>query len=81
MTAIVSVSKLVRESIDRAKACPREGCRAGKARHHYACKAHWFELPETTREKISRGIRADKVLWLEGHREALAFWRGEAPAP
>lgn len=74
MTHVVSVSRIVRESFEKERECPRPGCRERKSPRHYACKHHWFELPQAIRDKITRGMASDKILWLEAHQEARKFW-------
>jgi len=54
--------------------CPKPGCKNNIPRTMYACKPHWFELPQKIRNKIWKGYKESFTLWSHADKEAKEYW-------
>jgi hypothetical protein len=61
--------------------CAHPHCQALKPVNLYACKAHWYSLPEAIRHDLNRcHMRQTKPAWLKAHKKAQAYW-AKKPGP
>ena len=57
--------------------CPHPECTLMKPNWRYACREHWLLLPSPIKEKIVDGHTRDLRKWVDGHKEALNYWKIE----
>lgn len=60
--------------------CPHPACNAPKPGNMYACRKHWFSLPQNIRNAIWAAYKGSGALsepWLKADKQATDFWEAQ----